>query len=146
MYITNGRVFGGPRTFLYFGYFLTIWAFQSKQLTGHLQFTQNYKIMIQWRKIISFYFHHIPKLSIGFKYPFMLIMVWAWPPVFAYWTQQTLQSETLIPKGTRIRHVKALQKAHGRLLFERMIRNYTICCWPIYTTTSNYFQPWSPFC
>ena len=27
----------------------------------------NYKIMIQWRKIISFDFHHIPKLSIGFK-------------------------------------------------------------------------------
>ena len=23
--------------------------------------------MIQWRKIISFDFHHIPKLSIGFK-------------------------------------------------------------------------------
>ena len=24
--------------------------------------------MIQWRNIISFDFHHIPKLSIGFKY------------------------------------------------------------------------------
>ena len=27
----------------------------------------NYKIMIQWRKIISFDFDHIPKLSLGFK-------------------------------------------------------------------------------
>ena len=43
---------GGPRTFWYVGYFLTIWAFLSKQLTGHYQFTQNYKIMIQCRKII----------------------------------------------------------------------------------------------
>ena len=54
---------GGPRTFWYFGYFLTIWAF----LSNTWQFTQNYKLMIQWRKIISFDFHHIPKLSIGFK-------------------------------------------------------------------------------
>ena len=34
------------------------------------QFTQNYKIIIQWRKIISFDFHHIPNLSIGFKITF----------------------------------------------------------------------------
>ena len=60
---------GGPQAFWYFGYFLTIWAYLSKQLTGYYnkQFTQNYKIMIQWRKIISFDFHHIPKLSIGFN-------------------------------------------------------------------------------
>ena len=57
----------GPWTTWYFGYILTIWAFLSKQLTGHWQFTQNYKIMIQWRKIISYDFHHIPKLSIGFN-------------------------------------------------------------------------------
>ena len=57
----------GPRTFWYFGCFLTIWAFLSKQLIGHLQFTQNYEIMIQWRKIISFDFHHVPTLSIGVK-------------------------------------------------------------------------------
>ena len=58
---------GGPRTFWYFGYFLTIWAFLSKQST------QNYKIMIQWKKIISFDFHHIPKLSIGFNGSILLI-------------------------------------------------------------------------
>ena len=64
MYYQWQSVRGGPRTFWYFGYFLTIWAFLSKQLTGHKQFIQNYKIMIQWRNIISFDFHHIPKLSI----------------------------------------------------------------------------------
>ena len=51
---------GGPRTFWYhFGYFLTIWAFLSKHRTIKLWFNEE--------KIISFDFHHIPKLSIGFK-------------------------------------------------------------------------------
>ena len=53
---------GESQTFWYFGYFLTVWAFLSKQ------FTQNYIIRIQWRKIISIDFHHVPKLSIGFNH------------------------------------------------------------------------------
>ena len=38
----------------------------------------NYKIMIQWRKIISFDFHHIPKLSIGFNKPLSNIILPPW--------------------------------------------------------------------
>ena len=39
-------------------------------------FTQNYEIMIQWIKIISFDFHHIPKLSIGFKFSVTVICLY----------------------------------------------------------------------
>ena len=59
---------GDPEHF----YILVIsWQFEhfwANNWQGIKQFTQNYNIMIQWRKIISFDFHHIPKLSIGFNY------------------------------------------------------------------------------
>ena len=58
---------GGPQTFWYFGYFLPIWAFLSKKLTGINNSHRTIKLWFKWRKIISFDFHHIPKLSIGFK-------------------------------------------------------------------------------
>ena len=32
MYITNGKVFGGPQTFWYLGYFLTIWAISEQTI------------------------------------------------------------------------------------------------------------------
>ena len=69
MYITNGRVFGGTPSILIFWLFLDNLSISEqtidRALTIHTE--QNYKIMIQWRKIISFDFHHIPKLSIGFN-------------------------------------------------------------------------------
>ena len=67
MYITNGRVFGAgdPEHFYILVIFWQFEHFWANNWQGNLQFTQNYKIMIQWRKIISFDFHHIPKLSIG---------------------------------------------------------------------------------
>ena len=66
MYIPNGRVFGGTPNILIYWLFLDNLSI-SEQTIDRAQFTQNYQIMIQWRKIISFDFHHMPKLSIGFN-------------------------------------------------------------------------------
>ena len=69
MYITNGIVFGGTPE--HFDILVISWQFEHFWVNKWqgIYNSQNYKIVIEWRQIISFDFHHIhvPKLSIGFK-------------------------------------------------------------------------------
>ena len=74
MHITYGKVFGGLRKLLCFGYFLKMEVFRSELLTG--QQTQLYKTLYNsaLKNIyiyINFNFRHLPKLSIGFEYFFL---------------------------------------------------------------------------
>ena len=65
MYITNGKVFGGTPNILIFWLFLDNLSISEQTIDRALN--NSYRTIIQWRKIISFDFHHIPKLSIGFN-------------------------------------------------------------------------------
>ena len=68
MYITNGGVFGGPQAFWDFVLFLDNLSISEQTIDRALTIhTELKNIMIQQIKIISFDFHHIPRLSIGFK-------------------------------------------------------------------------------
>ena len=68
LHITNGRVFGGTPNILIFWLFLDNLNISEQTIDRALTIhTELYIIMIQWRKVISFDFHHIPKLSIGFN-------------------------------------------------------------------------------
>ena len=80
MYITNAECSGDPK---HFDIWVISWHFEhfwANNWQGIKQFTQNDKIMIQWRKIISFDFHHIPKLSIGFNAPTNMVILF--PPIW----------------------------------------------------------------
>ena len=68
MYITNGRVFGGTPNILIFLLFLDNLSISEQTIDRALTIHSELWIMIQWRKIILFDFHHIPKLSIAFNH------------------------------------------------------------------------------
>ena len=92
MYITNDRVFGGTPSILIFWLFLNNLSISEQTIDRALinNSHRTNKIMIQWRKIISFDFHHIPKLSIGFKSTVALLLYQSGGKWYMYTVHQFL--------------------------------------------------------
>ena len=85
MYITYGKMFGGLRTLLCFGYFLKMEAFRSELLTGQLVVSENPIKILHYPKniYINYHFRHVPKLSIGFPLEvlyYYIAITWRFSP------------------------------------------------------------------